>query len=151
MLRATLTLLAGGALAQALPLLLGPLLTRLYSPEEFGAFHLFSAVAVNLSVVACARYEFALPMVRHEQEARDLLRLSRRILIVTTLLWHSRQSPGWAWPGRCRWRRWKPRADRPSSRWRSHGSSSTQERRRCRRWLDCGSTPGPWVSWCRLP
>ncbi len=30
LLRATLTLMAGGALAQALPLLLGPLLTRLY-------------------------------------------------------------------------------------------------------------------------
>ena len=38
LLKATLTLLAGGALAQALPLLLGPWLTRLYSPEEFGHY-----------------------------------------------------------------------------------------------------------------
>ena len=60
LLRASLTLLAGGALAQALPLLLGPWLTRLYTPGEFGHFHLFAAVAANLAVVACARYEFAL-------------------------------------------------------------------------------------------
>jgi hypothetical protein len=57
--RASLTLVAGGALAQALPLLLGPLLTRLFSPADFGHYHLFAAVAANLAVVACARYEFA--------------------------------------------------------------------------------------------
>lgn len=105
MLRSILTLLAGGALAQALPLLLGPLLTRLYSPEEFGAFHLFSAVAVNLSVVACARYEFALPLVQHEQEALDLRRLSRRILIVTTLL-STLGGAGWAWVSGLAWALW---------------------------------------------
>jgi O-antigen/teichoic acid export membrane protein len=60
--RASLTLVAGGALAQALPLLLGPLLTRLFSPADFGHYHLFAAVAANLAVVACARYEFALPL-----------------------------------------------------------------------------------------
>ena len=59
LLRASLTLMAGGALAQALPLLLGPLLTRLYSPAQFGLYHLFMAVAANLAVVACARYEHA--------------------------------------------------------------------------------------------
>ncbi len=57
LLRATLTLMAGGALAQALPLLLGPLLTRLYTPQQFGLYHLFAAVAANVAVVACARYE----------------------------------------------------------------------------------------------
>ena len=55
LLRATLTLLAGGALAQGLPLLLGPWLTRLYTPDEFGAYHLFAAVAANVAVAACAR------------------------------------------------------------------------------------------------
>ena len=63
LLRASLTLLAGGAAAQLVPLLLGPWLTRLYTPEAFGLYHLLAAVAANLTVVACARYEFALPMV----------------------------------------------------------------------------------------
>ena len=49
-LRPVLLLLAGGALAQALPLLLGPWLTRLYTPAQFGTFHLFAAVAANLGV-----------------------------------------------------------------------------------------------------
>jgi O-antigen/teichoic acid export membrane protein len=77
LLRATLTLLAGGALAQALPLLLGPLLTRLYAPAQFGIYHLFAAVAANLAVVACARYEHALPLARGDDEARALVALCR--------------------------------------------------------------------------
>jgi len=70
LLQATLTLLAGGVLAQALPLLLGPWLTRLYRPAEFGHYTVFAAVAANLAVVACARYEFALPLARSDAEAR---------------------------------------------------------------------------------
>lgn len=80
LLRASLTLMAGGAAAQALPLLLGPWLTRLYTPEEFGQYTLFFALAANLGVVACARYDFAMPLARDEAEARDLLALCLRVL-----------------------------------------------------------------------
>ena len=57
LLRATLTLLAGGALAQALPLLLGPWLTRLYSPTDFGVLTHFVAWLSNLVVIATWRYD----------------------------------------------------------------------------------------------
>ena len=73
------------ALAQAVPLALGPLLTRLYGPEQFGQYALFAAVAVNCSVVACARYEYALPLVEDRTRARDLMALCQRVLIATTL------------------------------------------------------------------
>ena len=102
-LRASLVLLAGGAAAQALPLLLGPWLTRLYTPAEFGIFHLLAAVAANVAVVACARYEFALPMARGEAEARALGALCRWLLLGATLLaalggltWAA--LAGFAWP-----------------------------------------------------
>ncbi len=81
LLRATLTLMAGGAAAQALPLLLGPWLTRLYTPSQFGLYHLFAAVAANLAVVACARYEHALPLARNEGEVRALIALCRWLLL----------------------------------------------------------------------
>ncbi|MDC6169997.1 lipopolysaccharide biosynthesis protein [Paucibacter sp. XJ19-41] len=84
LLRSTLTLLAGGALAQALPLLLGPWLTRIYSPTEFGQFSLLWAVATNLAVVGCARYEFALPLERDEGEAARLMGLCVRVLLAVT-------------------------------------------------------------------
>ncbi len=86
MLRAILMLLAGGALAQALPLLLGPWLTRLYRPADFGVYHLFMAVAANLAVVACARYEFALPLAADEAQATALRTLCLRVLAGVTAL-----------------------------------------------------------------
>ena len=67
--RATFTLLAGGVAAQVLPLLLGPWISRLYTPAEFGAFSLTWTLASNIAVVACARYEFALALEADEGEA----------------------------------------------------------------------------------
>ena len=84
LLRATLTLLAGGALAQALPLLLGPWLTRLYTPVEYGQFSFVWTIATNLAVVGCARFEFALPMETEDRAAATLLALCARVLVVVT-------------------------------------------------------------------
>ena len=100
-----LTLVAGGAIAQALPLLLGPWLTRLYTPEQFGIYHLFAAVSANLAVVACARYEFALPLVGDAVDAAALRALCLRVLAGVTLAsglgaaaWLAWSSHGWtAW------------------------------------------------------
>ena len=84
LLRATLTLLTGGVLAHALPLLLGPALTRLYTPDDFGQYALIWAVATNLAVVACARYEFALPLEKSARVAALLMALCARLLLATT-------------------------------------------------------------------
>ncbi|MBV8379583.1 MAG: lipopolysaccharide biosynthesis protein [Paucibacter sp.] len=86
LLRATLTLLAGGALAQALPLLLGPWITRLYTPAEFGQFSFAWTLATNLAVVGCARFEFALPLERDEAGAALLLALCVRVLGAVTVV-----------------------------------------------------------------
>lgn len=107
--RATLTLMAGGALAQALPLLLGPLLTRLYAPAEFGLYHLFAAVAANVAVVACARYEHALPLARDDAEARALIALCRRILLAVIAL-SALAAISWAVHIGARWPLWLPAA-----------------------------------------
>jgi len=137
LLRATLTLLAGGALAQALPLLLGPLLTRLYSPQDFGAFHLFAAVATNLAVVACGRYEFALPLARAANEATALRRLCGRILALVALL-SALGGLGWAWWSSLGWAR-------VSAPWPSRGCCSTAARRWRRRWPGCSAAA--WPGW----
>jgi O-antigen/teichoic acid export membrane protein len=109
LLRASLTLVAGGAAAQALPLLLGPLLTRLFTPAEFGQYHLFAAVAANLAVVACARYEFALPMAADDDEADALRVLCLRILAAVTLA-SGLGALGWWRAGAQAWVAWLPLA-----------------------------------------
>lgn len=109
LLRATLTLLAGGAAAQALPLLLGPLLTRLFTPAEFGLYHLFAAVTANVAVVACARFEFALPMARDALDADALRALCLRILLGVVGL-SALGALGWWWAGAGAWVAWLPLA-----------------------------------------
>ena len=84
LLRATLTLLTGSVLAHALPLLLGPVLTRLYAPDDFGQYALLWAVATNLAVVACARYDFALPLEKKPHGAALLMALCASLLLAVT-------------------------------------------------------------------
>ena len=84
LLRATLTLLTGSAAAHAIPLVLGPALTRVYSPDAFGQFALLWVVATNLAVVGCARYEFALPQEKTDTGAAQLMALCSRILLAVT-------------------------------------------------------------------
>ena len=105
--RAVLTLLAGGALAQLLPLALGPWLTRLYTPAEFGIYHLFAAVAATLAVVACARYEFALPLATDEAEADTLRALSLWLLAGSTVI-AAIAGAVWAWAVAAQWPLWLP-------------------------------------------
>jgi O-antigen/teichoic acid export membrane protein len=82
--RSALTLLAGSALAQVVPLLLGPWIARLYTPAEYGQFSLVWTVASNLAVVGCARYEFALALETGDKGAAALLALCLRLLLAMT-------------------------------------------------------------------
>lgn len=65
-----LTILSGGtALGQGLLVLVSPLLTRLYGPEEFGVLAVVSAIAAIFCQVSAFRYEVALPVIRDEEDA----------------------------------------------------------------------------------
>ncbi|MEQ1579262.1 MAG: oligosaccharide flippase family protein [Steroidobacteraceae bacterium] len=52
-------LLSGSVLAQVLPLLASPLLSRLYSPESFGQFGVYAALASILGALANLKYDHA--------------------------------------------------------------------------------------------
>lgn len=68
------SVLAGGtAFAQALALLALPLLTRLYTAEEFGVLGVFVALLGMISVMANLRYEIAIPLPESDECAANLL------------------------------------------------------------------------------
>ena len=54
-------ILSGNGAAQAANLLSYPFLARLYTPEAFGHFALFVAVAAIPSAIACGRFDLAIP------------------------------------------------------------------------------------------
>lgn len=68
--------MAGTSLAQAIPIAISPILTRLYSPDDFGVFALFLAVTSILSVLATGRYELAIFLPKKDRDAIHVMALS---------------------------------------------------------------------------
>lgn len=75
-LRQVATLVGGAALAQLIPLLAAPVLTRLYTPEGFGVLVAFVAWLSNLSVVVTGRYELAIILPKEDSKAANLVVLA---------------------------------------------------------------------------
>ena len=81
------TLMTGTIAAQLFTVAVSPILTRLYTPADFGVFALFTAMNAVLSIVAAARYETAIMLPRDDGDALNIVVLSGVItLIFTTLL-----------------------------------------------------------------
>jgi O-antigen/teichoic acid export membrane protein len=59
--------------AQAIGVLAAPILTRLYSPNEFGAFAIYLNGVMLLSVIACLRYEMTIVLVKQRRTAMLLV------------------------------------------------------------------------------
>lgn len=65
-------LVGGTALSQAIQALSSPLLTRLYSPNDFGMFALTFAIYGALAPIVCLRYDNAVPIPENEEEAAQV-------------------------------------------------------------------------------
>lgn len=73
---AVLVLAGGTAFAQALPILISPLLTRLYAPRDFGLLSLFTAFVSSVGMAASGRYDMAMLLPRGRAAARQLFGLA---------------------------------------------------------------------------
>ncbi len=71
--RAVSVLVGGTALAQVIMLLLLPLLTRLYTPEDFSVLSIYLALLSVISVAATLRFELAIPIPEDDAEAINIL------------------------------------------------------------------------------
>ncbi|MDY6878145.1 MAG: oligosaccharide flippase family protein [Chloroflexota bacterium] len=80
-------LLAGSTtLSQGVVMLASPILTRLYTPADFGVLTVYTAILSTLSVVASLRYELAIPLPEDDETAVNLLALSTLIVPTMSLL-----------------------------------------------------------------
>jgi len=78
-------MLTGNGLSLIIPFILAPLLTRIYSPEDFGGFELFARFLLPLAAISALRYEFAIVLPKDEEEADGVMKLCLHILIWVTL------------------------------------------------------------------
>jgi O-antigen/teichoic acid export membrane protein len=84
--RNVLTLMTGTTIAQAIPFALSPIITRIYSPEDFGMFALYFSILALVAVVATARYEIAIVLPKNDEDAINILALSLSITIFLTIV-----------------------------------------------------------------
>ena len=82
--RQVMTLVTGTGLAQLIPLAVSPLLTRLYTPQDFGVFALFAGLVAVLAVLGSARYELALMLPKDDADALALVALAMAIVTATS-------------------------------------------------------------------
>ncbi len=78
--------MSGTAIAQAIPIIISPILTRIYLPENFGIFATYLAIASILSVISTGRYELAIMLPKKNSDAANILALTILVLSGTTLL-----------------------------------------------------------------
>lgn len=67
-----ITLMTGTAVAQAIPIVISPILTRIFTPAEFGVFALFVAMTSIFGAAINLRYDMAIMLPESEDEALGL-------------------------------------------------------------------------------
>ena len=70
------TLMTGTTFAQILLILVAPILTRLYSPKDFGVYSLYTSIASILTVIACLNYDYAIVLPKKDEDGANVLGLS---------------------------------------------------------------------------
>lgn len=81
-----LTLMIGTSLAQAISIAISPILTRLFTPNDFGVLALYGALVSTISVIITMRYEMAIVQPQDEEDAYALLWLSIGISITISFM-----------------------------------------------------------------
>lgn len=85
--RAKVLKIAGGtAASQAMLIAVSPVLTRFYTPADFGVLAVYLSIVSISVVIASLRLETALPVPLDEQEAVDLLAVCLLLVAATTVL-----------------------------------------------------------------
>jgi|TARA_B100002003_G_scaffold205199_1_gene198502 O-antigen/teichoic acid export membrane protein len=84
-LRGMATLALGAGMARVVGIAVIPILTRLYTPEEYGVLAAFTALILVVTPLMGLCYGMALPLPRRDETAMNLLLLAGLITLVMTL------------------------------------------------------------------
>ena len=68
-LRSVVTIASGTVIAQVIAVLVSPLITRLFTPEDMGVLASFTAIVAILGTIAAGRYELAIVLPETDKES----------------------------------------------------------------------------------
>jgi len=81
-----ITLMSGTLIAQLIMFISIPILTRLYTPTEFGLYSTFTAVITIIGSISSLKYDQAIMLPKLDKDAEALLFLSTILTIVMTII-----------------------------------------------------------------
>ena len=79
-------LILGTSIAQFLPLIIYPILARLYSPDDFGFLATLTAITSILCVISTGKYESAILIADNETKSINLIALVFAVSLIVLLL-----------------------------------------------------------------
>jgi len=83
--RNVFTLFSGVTIAQAIPVFISPILTRIYSPQDFGILSLFLAFSMIIASLSSGRYEFAIILPKDDAHAVNIAALAIFISLIFSI------------------------------------------------------------------
>lgn len=75
------TLMTGTIAAQVFTVAVSPILTRIYTPADFGVLAIFTALNAVLAIIAAAQYETAIMLPENDSDALNIVVLSAAITL----------------------------------------------------------------------
>ncbi len=81
-----LKLVSGSVIAQAVGILLVPIISRLYSPGDFGVFQVFVAISGILAVLSCFSYQFAIMLPKEDEDSANIVALCLILVCATSVI-----------------------------------------------------------------
>lgn len=79
-------LLSANVVAQAIGLLVYPILTRMYAPDDFGLLNLFMSIGGIFVLISTADYQNAIVLPKEESRARALVQLCGCLLLAMVVV-----------------------------------------------------------------
>lgn len=84
--RNVLLLMTGTTIAQAIPIAISPILTRIYTPEDFGIVALFVAISTIFGTLANGSYDLAIVLPKKDEDAINIFALGFIITLLLSLI-----------------------------------------------------------------
>ena len=79
------TLVSVTSVAQGIAILIYPVLSRLYNPEDFGLFALYMSIVTITSMIATGKYELAVMIPSRDEDGYSLAGLSAILAVLFSI------------------------------------------------------------------
>lgn len=80
------TLFSGTAIAQALPIIIFPIITRIYTKEAIGFYFVYAAISLILQIISSLQYQLAIVLPKSTKEANTIFELSLILVFIISLV-----------------------------------------------------------------